>query len=148
VFAVQATRWWLLLLPATEVASISLGISFRYSHMRALHYTALALIIMLFATTAHAKWKPQYGDANPAIQQWYGDQHNSKGEWCCNKSDGHAYYGDVKILADGSIKLDGDYTVEGYKVLTGTNPTGHAVWWYTDVEGTRTTYCFAPGTLS
>jgi hypothetical protein len=34
------------------------------------------------------------------------------------------------------------------KVLKGANPTGHAVWWYSEAAAGRNAFCFAPGTLS
>jgi hypothetical protein len=115
--------------------------------MRALHYTFLVAIVLV-ATQAQARWKPEYGKANPKIGEWYGKQHNQKGEWCCDNSDGHPYYGGVKFLADGGVELDGGWKLPAYMVLKGANPTGHAVWWFVDNEGTRTNYCFHLGTLS
>ena len=52
---------------------------------------------------------------------------------------------------DGSVVLNYEgqrYVIPDQLVLKGTNPTGHAVWWFLEGPTGRTTYCFAPGTLS
>lgn len=98
-----------------------------------------------------ARWKPQYAKASPEIQAWYKQQHNSEGQWCCDKSDGHPFYGAYTMNKDGSVTLDlkdGRRTLPKYMVLSGPNPTGHAVWWYLDVGNNHTDFCFAPGTLT
>jgi len=55
------------------------------------------------------------------------------------------------INKDGSVSIEGEQgprTLPGYMVLKGPNPTGHAVWWFTDAGGDHRDYCFAPGTLT
>lgn len=96
---------------------------------------------------AHARWKPEYGDSEPELKTWYKNQHNQQGQWCCDESDGHPYFGDYKINDDGSIVLDNGHTLPAYMVLKGPNPTGHSVWWFTDAGGEHRDYCFAPGAL-
>jgi len=88
---------------------------------------------------------------NAPNREWYESQHNAKGQWCCNESDGHPYFGDYSLSEDGSVVLDYEgqhYVIPDQLVLKGTNPTGHAVWWFLEGPTGRTTYCFAPGTLS
>ena len=71
--------------------------------------------------------------------------------WCCTESDGHPYFGDYSLGEDGSVVLNYEgqrYVIPDQLVLKGTNPTGHAVWWFLEGPTGRTTYCFAPGTLS
>ena len=108
--------------------------------------------LVMKVATAQAKWKPEYNNIPPEIQAWYKTQHNSRGEWCCNESDGHPYFGDIKQHEDGSVTVfseDGTpHHLPEYMVLKGPNPTGHAVWWYLDVGPTHRDYCFAHGTLS
>lgn len=106
------------------------------------------VLLFLFGTlaTAAARWKPDYVSADPKIQAWYHDQHNDKGEWCCDESDGHPFYGAYVLNKDGSVTLvteKGLHSIPSYKVLKGPNPTGHAVWWF----DSNRDYCFAPGTL-
>lgn len=105
--------------------------------------------VVLVATSvvqpAHAAWSGTVSD--PAIAAWFKNQHNEKGEWCCDESDGHPFFGDYKINEDGSVTLEGR-TLPPYMVLKGANPTGHAVWWFTDAGGEHRDYCFAPGMLS
>jgi hypothetical protein len=118
--------------------------------MSSLRILALSAAALVACGAASAKWKPEYGKAAPEVQAWFKQQHNSRGEWCCNESDGHPYYGDYKINDDGSVTVDlnGDaHTLPAYMILKGPNPTGHAVWWYLDVGQTHRDYCFAPGTL-
>jgi len=88
---------------------------------------------------------------NAPNKQWYESQHNAKGQWCCNESDGHPYFGDYSLGENGSVVLNYEgqrYVIPDQLVLKGTNPTGHAVWWFLEGPTGRTTYCFAPGTLS
>jgi hypothetical protein len=119
--------------------------------MTASRMAAAAAFAVIVCSAADARWKPEYGDHPPEVQAWYKQQHNARGEWCCNESDGHPFYGDYSINEDGSVTLhiDGKARVlPSYMVLKGPNPTGHAVWWYLDVGTTHRDYCFAPGTLS
>lgn len=110
--------------------------------------------VVLIATSAvqpaHAGWTGTVSD--PAIAAWYKNQHNAEGQWCCDESDGHPYFGDYKINDDGSVTIHDEgkrYDLPSKMVLKGANPTGAAVWWFTqNYHGERTSYCFAPGTLS
>ncbi len=106
-----------------------------------------ALFVAFLLLTAPALARDpsgKYADAPHA--QWYKSQHNAAGLWCCDESDGHPYYGDYALNPDGSVTVESE-KIEKNKVLTGPNPTGHAVWWYVEVGGGKQTYCFAPGTL-
>jgi hypothetical protein len=58
-------------------------------------WAALWLGLMTVAT--EATWKPQYADADPKIVQWYGSQHNKRGDYCCNDADGHPFYGNYTL---------------------------------------------------
>ncbi|HZS63451.1 MAG TPA: hypothetical protein VFA53_02980 [Xanthobacteraceae bacterium] len=109
------------------------------------------IILMFLAVPAHARWKAEYGSSTPELQAWYREQHNARGEWCCDKSDGHAFFGDYKLNEDGSVSFEFQgrmHTIPTDMVLHGPNPTGHAVWWYVDSDEGRQDYCFAPGTLT
>lgn len=110
----------------------------------------LLALLATFSRPAHARWKAAYADSPYA--SWYSSQRNAKGQFCCDKSDGHPYYGAYTINKDGSVTLDlgkgGLRQIPSYMVLTGANPTGHAVWWYLETGAGQIDYCFAPGTLS
>ena len=94
----------------------------------------LAGVIVIFSVAgALARWNPIYARQPISIQKWYAEQHNSTGQWCCDKNDGHPYFGGYTLNKDGSVTLDlksGKHVISADKVLTGPNPTGHAVWWY------------------
>lgn len=108
------------------------------------------ILCALYAVAAQAR-DPDGRYANSPHAGWYHDQHNARGDWCCDESDGHPYFGDWKIADDGSVTvmLDGkSHKLPAYMVLKGPNPTGHAVWWYTDAGGEHRDYCFAPGSLT
>jgi hypothetical protein len=111
---------------------------------------AVGLLMLLCGSAAMARWSPAYENMPPEIKTWFKQQHNSQGQWCCDESDGHPYYGDYSINSDGSITLEKDgsaRTIPAYMVLKGPNPTGHSVWWYIETGGQHRDYCFAPGTL-
>lgn len=105
--------------------------------------------VLVFPAAAQAKWKSTYANAPPNIIQWYKEQHNAEGEWCCDKSDGHAFYGDYTLDQNGDVEFDAagtHYHLPAYIVLQGANPTGHAVWWYVvQNDGTHSSFCFALG---
>lgn len=109
------------------------------------------LYAVMNAPPVMARWKPEYGNSDPKVQAWYRSQHNAQGQWCCDEADGHPYFGAYTLNKDGSVTLDlkeGKRTLPAFMVLSGPNPTGHAVWWYLDAGGNRTDFCFAPGTLT
>ena len=69
--------------------------------------------------------------AGSPYAEWFRSQHNSEGQWCCDKSDGHEYDGDYSFNADGSVTVDlagKPHVIPKHMILTGANPTGHAVW--------------------
>ena len=112
----------------------------------------LGLFAIVSVSPSLARWKPEYGKQPLEVQQWYQKQHNGEGQWCCDKSDGHPYFGAYTLNKDGSVTLDlgsgKTRRIPEYMVLSGPNPTGHAVWWYLEVGDTHTDFCFAPGTLT
>src|SRR6185312_1484425 len=74
---------------------------------------------------------------SPYAERFRG-QHNEKGEWCCDKSDGHEYDGYYQFDKDGGVivELDGKaHKLPSYMVLKGPNPTGHPVWWFIETAG-------------
>ena len=117
--------------------------------MSALRYAAV--ILSFLSGAAEARWRADYADSPPDLRAWFEHQRNARGQWCCNESDGHPFYGPYVINADGSVTMQlpsGPHTLPAYMVLEGPNPTGHAVYWYRDYGNARIDYCFAPGTLS
>lgn len=101
------------------------------------------LILLLLTGTAMAR-DPTGKYANSPLAHWYKDQHNSIGQWCCDESDAHPYFGDYAVNSDGSVTVDGE-NIPKEKVLSGPNPTGAAVWWFLESGGNKQTYCFAIG---
>lgn len=75
------------------------------------------------------------------IKEWFAAQHNAYGQSCCDQADGHRYDDYYEMQSDGSVKLGNGKIIEPKKVLTGPNPTGHAVLWSIG----SLVYCFAPG---
>lgn len=103
----------------------------------------LAATIALSVSPALARWKPEYAQASPEIRHWFSHQYNAHGLWCCDNADGHRYDEDYSINKDGSVTLADGTVVEEWKVLTGPNPTGHAVLW----QSNGYIFCFAPGAM-
>lgn len=113
---------------------------------------AIAGLLLAALLSPHPAAARDYrGPAHPKVRQWYRQQHNALGQWCCDESDGHRYDGDYRINEDGSVTLflaTGPRTLPEYMVLKGPNLAGHPVWWFLDTGATHTDYCFAPGTLT
>ncbi len=110
-----------------------------------------AFVTIICCCPVSARWSPEYANNPPEVQEWFQKQHNALGQWCCDKSDGHPFFGSYTLNQDGSVTLDpqSDHThmIPAYMVLHEANPTGHAVWWYIEAGGTHKDFCFAPGTL-
>ena len=107
-------------------------------------------VLVLCCGSANARWKAIYASQPAEVQAWFKQQHNSRGEWCCDESDGHPFFGDYKLNDDGSVTVEMDgqpHIIPAELVLKGRNPTGHAVWWYRDTVSGHRDYCFAPGVL-
>lgn len=113
---------------------------------------ASAVCLAAILAPAIARWKPEYGKTDPKIQAWYKSQHNAQGQWCCDSADGHPFFGNYTLNKDGTVTLDladGPRTLPSYMLISGQNPTGHAVYWYLgDDPQSRTDFCFAPGSLT
>lgn len=112
---------------------------------RALTACAVGVIAIFWVCAALAR-DPDGLHANAPNHEWHVTRHNANGQWCCDKSDGHAYYGNYAINKDGSVTIDGR-TLPNYMILNGPNPTGHSVWWYTESYAGHIDYCFSPGPL-
>jgi hypothetical protein len=117
--------------------------------MRRLFWAAAPLALM-FCDPSVARWDASYASQPPEVQAWFKQQHNSRGEWCCDESDGHRFFGDYTLNNDGSVTVQfsgAPHVIPAELVLKGPNPTGHAVWWYRDTISGHRDYCFAPGVL-
>jgi hypothetical protein len=110
----------------------------------------LIILVTLFVLAtgkveARERYPGQYANVRPDPKQWYEEQRNSEGLKCCAESDAYDFYGDYIIYEDGSVEFESDgirQHIPAYQVLTGPNPTGHAVWWRNESGGS---YCFALG---
>jgi hypothetical protein len=107
---------------------------------------SVALLAPLTAEIqARERYPGQYANVQPDLKKWYEDQRNSEGLQCCAESDAYDFYGDYKVSEDGSVEFEAEGVrqhIPAYQVLTGPNPTGHAVWWRNELGGS---YCFALG---
>ena len=84
-----------------------------------LWFAAAAVICLLIgAALASAKDAGQFAGDDPAIRAWYAAQHNSRGQWCCDKADGHDYFDTYEMLPDGGVRLADGTTLPAYMVLT------------------------------
>src|SRR3954465_2717344 len=111
---------------------------------------AASLLVLLFGSAAMARWSPAYENMPPEIKSWFKQQHNSQGQWCCDESDGHPFYGDYTINSDGSVSVEFDgsqHLIPTELVPKGKTPTGHPPAWYRNISGYPRDYCFSPGTL-
>ena len=102
-------------------------------------------VVIVFAILACTKVHARGLYAQSATSDWYKAQRNGKGGFCCDRADGHDYYGDYSFLPNGGVELEDGTVLPPYMVLTSHNPTGHAIWWYADNGITKVSYCFSPG---
>jgi hypothetical protein len=94
---------------------------------------------------AREQYPGQYANVQADIKKWYEDQQNGEGLQCCAESDAYDFYDSYTVREDGSVEFEADGVrqhIPAYQVLTGPNPTGHAVWWRNESGGS---YCFAVG---
>jgi hypothetical protein len=113
---------------------------------------ALVFAIGLWCTPAAAAPPPGV-EVNPEVHAWFERQHNIRGGWCCNISDGHMLEDDAwRSNKDGQyeVLIDGVwYGVLDWQLRTAPqddpNPTGHAIVWYVKMGNNVTIYCFCPG---
>lgn len=119
------------------------GCSSRYQYA-----SALFVIICFFDQASlakdHSKW------VSAPYHDWYERQLNGDGAWCCDNAEAHAYFGNYRYNKDGGVTLklqQGDHIIPAHLIVKTPNPTGHAIWWYANLNGTRVDYCFAPGAL-
>ena len=118
--------------------------------MFALGMLAVLVVLICLMSKSQARFSPAYASLPANVRSWYATQPNAKGQWCCDEGDGHSFYGAYTLNADGSVTIiaaDGIHVLPSYMLLKGSNPTGHAVWWYIVVDGVHTDYCFAPGPM-
>ena len=114
--------------------------------MRCLTATLGVGLLASIGAPVYAHWKPQY--AGSPYASWFAQQRNANGTSCCDQADGHFYDGAYTLNRDGSVTV-GKEVIPKSKVLTGANPTGRPIWWYYAFsDGTKSTICFIPGTLT
>ena len=106
----------------------------------------LAVVNVSIVQQAQARWKPKYADS--PYREWFAQQSTSESWSCCDLSDAHPTYD--AYIKDGKwhVPIQGrDYEIKPYQLLSGPNPTGHAVVWY-DAHGDFIwIFCFSPGSL-
>lgn len=119
---------------------------------------AMCAALVLVAGQALAQ-DPTGRYVNSPNAEWYGRQYSAVGGYCCTSADGHPYYGDYTLNADGSVTIPapmgGTITIEASKVLPfnlkDPNPTGAPVLWYLGTltaDMTGNIFCFAIGPLT
>ncbi len=116
------------------------------SEAKAVLATTVSMLMTVGVLTAHAGWKPEY--VNSPYREWYAQQHDQEGWWCCDYSDAYTTYD--AYLKDGKwyVPIDGiDHEISPEQLLDSPNPTGHGVVWYDQAGDHVTIFCFAPGTL-
>jgi hypothetical protein len=101
----------------------------------------LAAAFVAFTAGAH--------DPEGKSDYWFLLQRNMRGASCCDGTHAH-------ILKDEYWKNGGKnyqvrigdrwYTIEDWQMLkpAGPNPTGNAILWYSNIQGSLVIYCFTP----
>jgi hypothetical protein len=112
--------------------------------------TSFALVIDgtpgAVVSPVQARWKVEFASSPHAT--WYMQQFDKDGWSCCDRSDAHPSYDAYTKNGKWFVPIDGThYEIQGYQMLEGQNPTGHAVVWYDGAGDHVTIFCFAPGPL-
>lgn len=106
---------------------------------------AVTVPLILFAASAFAVDRGQFGDVPEHIRKWFKDARSPEGVPCCDVSDGHRTDYEVRggvywVPIDGVWREVPDKAV----IRTGGNPTGGAVVWYLTHQGNLLITCFVP----
>lgn len=109
---------------------------------------ALAILGLLAALPSYAKWKPEYAQVPPEIQQWFNGLKSQSGIPCCDTADGHRLTDADWDTKDNHyrVRIDGKWiVVPPEAVLTIPNRVGVPVVWYGGAGDYLHIYCFLPG---
>jgi hypothetical protein len=108
--------------------------------------TVLAVKNVGIVQQAQARSKPEYADS--PYREWFARQRSSEGRSCCELSDAHPVYDAYVKEGKWYVPIDGvNHEIRSHQLLSGRNPTGHAVVWYKRAGNYILIYCFAPGPL-
>ena len=108
---------------------------------------ALALSLMLFSVSAHAKDHGQWGkNVSPELRAWFNSVTTSNGEKCCDDSDGYPV--DYEMRADNHywVYFHHEWLCVPDNVVRRNygNPVGQGVAWFREFEGVLVINCFVP----
>lgn len=120
--------------------------------MKTITTASVALAILSASWPALAR-DPAGQWATSPWKAWFDAQHDLNNRSCCLWADGHFYNGSYVINPDGSVTIKdtptGPVTLPKSQVLLwgktelSDNPTGQAIWWWTQAPTLAFSYCFA-----
>jgi hypothetical protein len=117
---------------------------------RSLSIFFAALLMPVFSLPSPARWKPEYGQLDPRVQQFIRGLRNKLGEYCCDDADGYRP-NDPDIVWDMEknhyrVHINGEWlSVEDWMIPGKPNIAGRAiVWVWSDGYGFNIR-CFLPG---
>jgi hypothetical protein len=132
-----------------------------YQRIHAKDTGVKALLLLFFALSTTATWKPEYAQMDPALRQWFNSQKNpTTSVPCCSVADGTYAEEDIrgerywtKFLAHnvgtGEDVSSGWMEVPEDTIIRNSNRNGAPVVWYyfmTTSEGSKLYIrCFVPG---
>jgi hypothetical protein len=99
-----------------------------------------------FLTQALARDNGQFGNVPPEIRAWFKSVKSHAGVPCCDIADGHRTDYDMRESRYW-VPINGDWMMVPPEAVVDDsgNPTGDAVVWYSESNGTVYIRCFVPG---
>ena len=105
-----------------------------------------ALSTAAFYTTVMARDNGQFGNVPPEIRAWFKSVKSHAGVPCCDIADGHRTDYDMRESRYW-VPINGEWMMVPPEAVVDDsgNPTGDAVVWYSEYNGSVYIRCFVPG---
>ena len=114
--------------------------------MHGLARVALVVASMGVTASLHAVDRGQFENVSPDVRAWFKSVIAKNGVPCCDMSDGHRTDYDMRE-SKYWVPINGEWMMVPPEAVVDDsgNPTGDAVVWYSESNGTVYIRCFVPG---
>lgn len=112
-------------------------------------YAIVLLCLLLVGGKVRADWSPKFAQSSPDMQDWFRQQRNAEGAYCCDSSEAISIEDWDHDATGYKIKVAGVWYAVNAKAMTFTvSITGGALAWIYprgSAVSTETIRCFIPG---